>query len=124
MKCFNHLQADGVAICKSCGRSLCHDCCTEVDLGCACKGRCEDDVHDLNIMLKRGKTAYQKTGGAHRRNAAIMLVFGLVCLALGILPIIAGRGYATALLALFGFFFVLWAYFSFVSAREISSVEK
>ena len=123
MKCFNHPQSDGVAICKSCGRALCHDCHAEVETGSACKSRCESDVEDLNVIIKRSKSAYQKTGGAYRRNGIVILVLGLVFLAIGILPMIAGRGYGTIGMAIMGVFFIIWSYFSFVNAKQISDID-
>jgi hypothetical protein len=124
MKCFNHPQFDGIAVCKSCGRVLCHECYAEVGTGSACKARCESDVEDLNIIIKRSKSAYQKTGGAYRMNGIVMLILGLVFLFIGIIPVITGRGYATVLLAIMGLLFVIWSYFSFVSAKRISSIEE
>lgn len=124
MKCFNHSQSDGVAVCKSCGRSLCHECYTEIGTGSACKSRCEADVEDLNIIIKRSKSAYQKTGGAYRRNGIVMLVLGLVFFFIGIIPVITGRGYATIFLAIMGLLFVIWSYFSFVSAKQITNIEE
>jgi hypothetical protein len=124
MKCFNHSQSDGVAVCKSCGRILCHDCCAEVGTGSACKGRCEADVEDLNVIIKRSKSAYQKTGGAYRRNGIAMLVLGLVFFFIGIIPVITGHGYASIFIAIMGLLFVIWSYFSFVSARQISNIEE
>ena len=124
MKCFNHPETDGVAVCKSCGRAICHDCCAEVGTGCACKSRCEADVGDINTIIKRGKSAYQKTGGAHRRNGVVLLILGTVFFAVGILPILASRGYGTAPIAAMGLLFIVWSYFSFVNAKEISNIEE
>ena len=124
MKCFNHSQSDGVAICKSCGRALCHDCCAEVGNGSACKSRCEADVADLNVIIKRSKSAYQKTGGAYRRNGVAMLVLGFVFLVVGTLPVVTGHGYGTIFLAAMGLLFIIWSYFSFVSAKQISNIEE
>lgn len=124
MKCFNHPETDGVAVCKSCGRAICHDCCAEVGTGIACKSRCEADVEDLNTIIKRGKSAYQKTGGAYRRNGIAMLILGIVFFAIGIFPILTGQGYGTLLLAVMGLLFVIWSYFSFVNAKQISDIEE
>lgn len=124
MKCFNHSLTDGVAVCKSCGRALCHDCCAEVGTGSACKNRCETDVEDLNIIIKRSKSAYQKTGGTYRRSGIAMLIMGLLFLAVGILPVITGRGYGTITFAVLGLFFLFLSYSSFLSAKQISKIEE
>ena len=36
MKCYNHPEKHGVAICKSCGKSLCIECLHESGAGIAC----------------------------------------------------------------------------------------
>ncbi len=53
-----------------------------------------------------------------------MLVLGLVFLFIGIIPVITGRGYATIFLAIMGLLFVIWSYFSFVSAKQITNIEE
>ena len=40
MKCFNHPDTDAVAICKSCGRAVCHECALPSDVGIACQKSC------------------------------------------------------------------------------------
>jgi len=53
-----------------------------------------------------------------------MLALGIVFLAIGILPVLAGHGYGTVFLAVMGLLFVIWSYFSFVSAKQISKIEE
>jgi hypothetical protein len=60
MHCFNHAEEHAVAVCKSCGRGLCHDCTTEVEKAQACKGRCESD---LAAMLKINRNSLQLVKG-------------------------------------------------------------
>ncbi len=36
MKCYNHPEKHGAAICKSCGRSICHDCLQELEGSIVC----------------------------------------------------------------------------------------
>lgn len=121
MRCYYHPAADAVALCKSCSRALCHECCADVPPGSACRGRCEADVEAVNLVIQRSKTAYQKTGGAYRRNAYWMLAMGIIFTVLGIAPIIMGRGYATAFVAVMGVLFLYAAVSNFKNSREISS---
>jgi Flp pilus assembly protein TadB len=95
-----------------------------VGTGSACKSRCEADVEDLNVIIKRSKSAYQKTGGAYRRNGLVLLVLGCVFFVVGILPVITGRGYGTIFVAAMGLLFIVWSYFSFVNAKQISNIEE
>lgn len=124
MKCYNHPSTDGVAVCKSCGRAICHDCCAEVETSCACKGRCEGDVGDINVMLKRGRSVYQKTGGAYRRNAGILLLMGILFASIGGYSLVAGKDKAGVVALFFGVLFMVWAYLSFQSAKQFTNVDK
>ncbi|MFY9554740.1 MAG: hypothetical protein WAV20_16435 [Blastocatellia bacterium] len=77
MKCFNHEGVDAVAICKNCNKALCHACSADVGNGVACAGACEQQVKDLNELIRRNRTAAQRTSYAYNRNA---IVCGLVAL--------------------------------------------
>jgi hypothetical protein len=83
MKCYNHPATDGVAVCKSCGRAICHDCCAEVETSCACKGKCEVEVGESNVMPKRGRSVYQKRGTANLMTSSILVLIGLTLACIG-----------------------------------------
>lgn len=78
MRCFYHGDADAVAICKSCGHALCHDCCAEVGTSAACRSRCEDDVAALNEMIQRNKASYQTASNTYKRSGLLLIALGLV----------------------------------------------
>ena len=44
MKCFNHPEKDGVAICKACGKAICHACILESEDGIACQQSCSNSL--------------------------------------------------------------------------------
>jgi hypothetical protein len=123
MKCYYHHASDAVALCKSCNRALCPECSADVHPGTACKHRCEKDVADLNTVIERGKTVYAKTGSAYKRNAVSMLIIGLIFLGFGLLPIVVNNDYGASFMAVIGGIFLLWAFFSFKSARQINEVK-
>ena len=75
-------------------------------------------------MIQRGKTAYQKTGKAYKRNSIGMLIAGLLFLATGIIPIAMGQGYGSAFLAVMGAVFLLWSFFSYLNGKQIVQIEK
>lgn len=122
MNCFYHPDRSAVAMCKSCNRGLCPNCVTDVAPGVACRGKCEADVAALNLVLQLSKTAYQKTGVAHRRNALVMLIIGLCFLAFGVLPIVTAGSYGAFFMMPLGAVFLLWAYFSYRSGKQIAEV--
>jgi hypothetical protein len=121
MRCFYHHDAEAIAICKSCSRGVCADCAADVPPGTACINRCEKDVEALNVVMQRAQNAYQKTGNAYRRNAIATLIAGLVFLSTGLLPIIVNGNYGASFVAVLGFVFLLWAYFSYKNAKQIES---
>jgi len=64
MKCYNHPEKDSVAICRACGKALCHDCAAETEAGLSCPGKCAESlledrkVHtELGFHLKKAKRA-------------------------------------------------------------------
>ncbi len=123
MKCFYHADQDAVAICKSCCRGLCRECVADVPPGVACRNRCEAEVAAINLIMARSKTAYQKTGAAHRRNAVATLICGLLFLGFGLLPVLVSRDFGAFFLVPLGCVFLLWSRFSYLSGKQICEVE-
>ncbi len=123
MKCYYHSDIDAVATCKACSRGLCHDCSVDVPPGTACKDRCEAEVNAVNTVIERSKSAYQKTGGAYKRNGIVMLVMGSLFCLVGILPMIMHGETSALFLVIMGILFLVWSFFSFQSAKQITSIE-
>jgi hypothetical protein len=78
MRCFFHGDAEAVAVCKSCGRAICHDCSAEVGTAIGCRNRCESDVEALNAIIERSKTVYRKTSGVYWRTAWMFIGIGVL----------------------------------------------
>lgn len=78
----------------------------------------------MNMVLERSKTAYQKAGGAYRKNAIAMLIIGLVFVGFGILPVLISQNYGALFLAVIGAIFLLWSYFSYHSGKQISETPR
>lgn len=114
MRCFYHRDLDAVAACKSCGRGLCPDCASDVGNGLACRDRCEEQVRDVNRIIERNKTAYEKASGAYGRTALFYGAVGLVFLAGGLLN---WRGYGWAL-APAGVIFLVAAWLHYSTGRR------
>jgi len=91
MKCYNHSDAEAVAVCRSCGRALCRACLTEIGLSSSCKGRCESVVATMNDLVERGRTAYQKSSAIQFRNGIFIVLLGMTFLIIGIIPILKGQ---------------------------------
>jgi hypothetical protein len=68
MKCYNHPDRDSVAICKACGKAICHDCAHESQNGIACQQHCLDS-------LSKKKDLYTNQA-AHLKNLKRMNFLG------------------------------------------------
>ena len=84
MKCFNHEGADAVAICKNCNKALCHACTVDVGNGLSCVGPCEQEVAALNELIRRNRTAAQRTSYAYRRNAIVCILLAMIFIYLSV----------------------------------------
>lgn len=118
MKCFNHDTSDAVAVCKNCGKALCHSCTAEVGNVIACVNKCEQEVTALNELIRRNRSASQKTSSAYYKNA---VVFALLALVLMYLALDAYQTQRTPVLVLSGgtaIVFVLAAFFSYSTGQK------
>ena len=89
MKCYNHAEIDAVAICKSCSKALCTECCVDVGNGIACKGTCEERTADLNVLIDHNIETAKKFGVGKKpllsKIAANFFIFGLILLVFSML---------------------------------------
>jgi len=88
MKCYNHPEKHGVAICKSCGRSICHECAHESGAGIACRQEsCINSLSEIN--------EFHAGQAAHLKNMKRLNFLGsLFSIGMGILFIyFSSRGY-------------------------------
>lgn len=117
MRCFYHGDVEAVALCKSCGHAICHECCADVDRSAACRNRCEADVLALNEIIERSKTAYQKTGGAYTRSGVFLIVLGLVFAGIGAIGFL-GDGEPVYFLLIMGFLFAFYGITQIFTGRR------
>jgi hypothetical protein len=112
MKCFNHHQSDAVGVCKSCSRALCPDCVAEFEEGIACKGKCEELVQALNLLVAKNASLAPVAATPWLRNAWLYLALGAVFLYAGLVeldrPIINFMSLVGGLMTLAGVSIYLW----------------
>jgi hypothetical protein len=119
MRCFNHAEIHGVAICKSCGRALCHDCVVEIGTATACKGRCEAAVARQNDIIERSQSVYPKTASTYVRTGVFVILMGAAFSWLGLDPILDGRtSSANYVFVALGILFVCWGFMQFWVAKK------
>jgi len=68
MKCYNHPERDSVAICKACGKGICHECARESENGIACQQSC------INFLAKKKELFLDQA--AHLKNLKRMNFLG------------------------------------------------
>ena len=96
MKCFTHGQADAVAVCRSCGRALCHECSADVDGKCACAGRCEERVRGVEKLIDQNMKAYERVAKTYDTlGVAIALIGFLVTVPAAVAALFPAAGEAS-----------------------------
>jgi hypothetical protein len=118
MKCFNHEGVDAVAICKNCNKALCRACATDVGNGVACKGVCEQEVIALNELIRRNRTAAQRTGYAYHRNAIVCALLALIFVYLSVENYQSGRSPLLVVTAGSAVIFALAAFFNYSAGQK------
>lgn len=83
MRCFNHRDREGLAICKHCGKALCGDCLVESPAGVSCRGECESKVRTLERIFQQANATGTRQKKGFRFGGVLFGVLGLVFLALG-----------------------------------------
>jgi hypothetical protein len=117
MKCFNH-GVDAVAICKNCNKALCHGCSVDVGNGVACANACEQEVIALNELIRRNRTAAQRTGYAYHRNAIVCALLALIFVYLTADAYQASRGPLVVVTAGSALIFFMAAFFNYSAGQK------
>ena len=50
MKCYNHPEKDAVAVCKACGKAVCHACGLKTANGFVCQQSCAESLAEFNKL--------------------------------------------------------------------------
>mgnify|MGYP003922110541 CR=1 FL=1 len=107
MKCFKHREENAVGLCKSCGRSLCPDCYTEVGDSLCCKGKCEEKVKILNSMIEKNSQILSTSNQAMKSAAKFSLMMGILFMGFGAWHLSNDRGSLSYFLLALGAGFVV-----------------
>jgi hypothetical protein len=113
MRCFNHQENWAVGLCKSCAKSLCHDCLTDLGGGLACKARCEERVTALieysDFAVKQGLRSYKRMDRNNKNSAFFMMSIGAIFLGFAVFQYVdKGFGPIDLVPATLSLFFFLW----------------
>jgi hypothetical protein len=115
MGCYYHPKLDDVGGCKNCGKGLCKKCAVDLVDGLACKGKCEEKVRALILMIAKGTKAYEKTSTVYRDLAIWTTVVGTIFVVIGFYK---GWHFITIL----GSAFFLGSIFNFIASRRFKKV--
>jgi hypothetical protein len=83
MRCFYHGDVEAVAVCKSCFRAICHDCCAQTESSTACRNRCETEVIAIDEQQHRSIRQSKAVGGLYYG-------LGTFCILAALLSLIGG----------------------------------
>lgn len=118
MKCFNHVDADAVGICKGCNKALCKECLIDVDNNISCKETCPTSIKEFNQLVKSVKTMQDKTSKVYQHNALGLTFVGLVFVFIGICSVYYINLISGAFIMSLGTLFLLWAFFNFLAYKR------
>jgi hypothetical protein len=121
MKCFNHPDADAVAICKYCSKALCRQCAQDTDHGVICSASCKQEVDSIDEMMKKSKQIYPLAAKAGFRNAIWYLLVALVFITLGVVTKV---NFLSVFLIGLGVLFIMMAALTFLNSRKMSRLAK
>jgi hypothetical protein len=119
MKCYNHIEADAVGICKNCYKAVCKQCLipNEYDF-IVCSTSCLEEVIALQKMTDKAKMAYGLQAGRFPVTVIFTGLAGIFFTSIGILAWIGG-GFATGIFMLgIGIIFVIAAFFYWLNQRK------
>jgi len=119
MKCFNHPGADAVGSCKSCFKGLCVQCARDTGIGVVCSAPCEEEVKAIRAMVERNRKVYPLAAKTHARNAIWFTVLAVMLIVFGK---IAGHGFMSNYLIVFGIVMLLGAAFSAFNSRRLAKL--
>lgn len=98
MKCFNHPEREAVAICRACGKAVCHGCAVETENGMACGQSCAVDLAVRNDMLTGQAAQLKNTRRMNLLGAFFSIGMGLLFFSFSF----AGHGLVYDLIGLLG----------------------
>lgn len=128
MKCFYHPNVDAVAVCKSCGRALCHDCSADVSPGIACKGKCEEGVATLNKIIQYDKTQiasfYQVQAKIYKACTFFLIFSGITFFVVGIIPVLEWKDPILGFAVVLGVTFFIFSYYMNKTAKQYAALAK
>jgi hypothetical protein len=94
MKCYNHSEFDGVAICRNCGKCVCHECAVDTGNGITCKGRCEEELRSTLALIENNKKTYATMKPRSHIYPLFLILIGLLFAITGHSPFIIYAGIA------------------------------
>ncbi len=117
MNCFNHQQVSAIGLCKSCNKGLCEECAVDLVHGLACKGKHEEQVEALNMIITKNAKIFSSASKNTLIAPVFYLFMGLVFAGFGYFS----RGGVTDLPFVMGVGFIVFAIVIFIRNKQIFS---
>jgi hypothetical protein len=119
MKCFNHPEADAVGTCKHCFKGVCARCAKDSGVGVVCGQACEDEVRSVRAMVERNRKMYPLAAKSQLRTSILLAAMAAVLIVFGL---IAGHGFMSNYLIVFGVVMLLGAAFAAFNSRRMAKL--
>jgi hypothetical protein len=119
MDCFNHPGTSAVGTCKCCSKGICSSCAADLNHGLACKGKHEDQVEAMNMIIEKNAKVYAAAPANTVIAPVLYLFMGLLFSGFGYYS----RGGALSLSFLMGLGFIVFAVVVFVRNRALFGKE-
>ncbi len=117
MNCYNHPEITAVGNCKACSKGVCSDCATDLGHGLACKGKHEQRVEDLEMIISKNVKAFADASKNQFLLPAFFFFMGLVFVGFALYQ---GEGFASFPVVM-GFGFLLFGLIFLIRNRKIFS---
>lgn len=117
MNCFYHPASPAVGVCKYCQRGLCSECAAVTDDVLACKGRHEDEVHQLEQLTARNLFQSKRVRSVYMRNAIFYGLVGVAFAGFGVWQL-RWLGLQAALFIALGIFLLYAAIANYLEGRK------
>lgn len=117
MNCYYHPNQPAVGVCKHCQRGLCIACAADVDGSLACNDRHEEQVAELNVLIRSNFLQAQRVGSNYRRNAVFYFLSGALFAGFGLYQL-RFAGLQALFLLFIGLFLLYAAVANFLESRK------
>lgn len=118
MKCFNHHDADAVAVCKRCQKGICSACAIDIGHSIVCSPEHQAESEGIEKLVNRNMEAAKMQPRSAAVGTLSWLIMGAIFLGFGI------QQHSDFLIVFGGFGLVCWVYLNLYNSRVFKKLNK